>query len=61
MIPQAGRGYIGTCGGSFLGLQHVGFYLPANHTPCGDPNKAHCTPITQEPWDRYQQAICHRL
>ena len=54
----AGKGYIGTCGGSFLGLQHVGFYLPPKHAPCGDVSKAdkllqpHCTPLTQEPFDR---------
>ena len=54
----AGKGYIGTCGGSFLGLQHVGFYLPPKHVPCGDVSKAdkllqpHCTPLTQEPFDR---------
>jgi putative intracellular protease/amidase len=54
----AGKGYIGTCGGSFLGLQHVGFYLPAKHTPCGDVSSSdkttqpHCAPATQEPWDR---------
>lgn len=48
----AGGAYIGTCGGSYLGLQHVGFYLPRNHPPCGDPNATHCTPATQEPWDR---------
>ena len=35
----AGGGYIGTCGGAFLGLQHVMFY--------GKP-----PPPTQEPWDR---------
>jgi len=36
---KAGRGYIGTCGGAFLALQHVKFY--------GDP-----APPTQEPWNR---------
>ena len=38
-----GSGYIGTCGGAFLGLQHVLFYGsgPAGHGP-----------PTQEPWDR---------
>eukprot|EP00750_Incisomonas_marina_P003803 INCI13414.1.p1 GENE.INCI13414.1~~INCI13414.1.p1 ORF type:complete len:404 (+),score=65.71 INCI13414.1:91-1302(+) len=35
----AGGGYIGTCGGAFLGLSHLKFY--------GDP-----PPPTQEPWDR---------
>ena len=50
---SAGKGYIGTCGGSFLGLQHVGFYLPSNHTPsCGLKPLPHCTPTTQQPWDR---------
>lgn len=40
---SAGGGYIGTCGGAFLGLQHVLFY--------GDgPN--HRGPPTQEPFDR---------
>ena len=32
----AGKGYIGTCGGSFLGLPHVGFYLPPQHAPARD-------------------------
>jgi hypothetical protein len=55
---SAGKGYIGTCGGSFLGIQHVGFYLPTEHTPCGDVSRQdkltqpHCTPATQEPFDR---------
>jgi len=39
----AGKGYIGTCGGAFLGLQHVRFY---GHGPKG------LGPPTQEPWDR---------
>ena len=55
---SAGGGYIGTCGGSFLGLQHVGFYLPAKHAACGNVSPAdkllqpHCSPATQEPFDR---------
>ena len=55
---SAGKGYIGTCGCSFLGLQHVGFYLPPSHAPCGDVSpddkllQPHCTPPTQEPFDR---------
>ncbi|GMH87156.1 hypothetical protein TL16_g10769 [Triparma laevis f. inornata] len=36
---NAGGSYIGTCGGSFLGMSHIGFY--------GTP-----TPTLQEPWDR---------
>ena len=36
---SAGGGYIGTCGGAFLGLSHIHFY--------GNP-----PPPTQEPWDR---------
>jgi hypothetical protein len=38
-----GGGYIGTCGGAFLGLQHIQFYGPG---PSGHG------PPTQEPWDR---------
>eukprot|EP00040_Diaphanoeca_grandis_P001048 m.17344 g.17344 ORF g.17344 m.17344 type:complete len:285 (+) comp11463_c0_seq1:58-912(+) len=39
----AGRGYMGTCGGAFLGLQHVQFYGQG-------PNNL--GPPTEEPWDR---------
>ena len=38
-----GGGYVGTCGGAFLGLQHAKFY--------GD-GPAAAGPPTQEPWDR---------
>lgn len=40
---RAGGGYIGTCGGAFLGLSHIKFY--------GDGPAGH-GPVTQEPWDR---------
>ena len=38
-----GKGYIGTCGGAFLGLQHAQFY------GAGPAGKG---PPTQEPFDR---------
>lgn len=40
---SAGGGYIGTCGGAFLGLQHIWFY---GYGPAGRG------PPTQEPFDR---------
>ena len=45
----SGGGYIGTCGGAFLGLQHVKFY--------GNGPKD-LGPPTQEPWDRYFFVVC---
>lgn len=40
---RGGGGYIGTCGGAFLGLSHIRFY---GDGPAGNG------PVTQEPWDR---------
>ena len=42
-----GGGYIGTCGGAFLGLQHLLFY---GEGPLG--SEGHRGPPTQEPFDR---------
>ena len=41
---ESGGGYIGTCGGAFLGIQHIMFY--------GNP-----PPPTQEPFDRGDGAV----
>ena len=43
----AGGGYIGTCGGAFLGLQHLFFFGEGPLGPAG-----HRGPPTQEPFDR---------
>jgi hypothetical protein len=43
---SSGGAYIGTCGGAFLGLQHVKFYGNGPNGPSGRG------PPTQEPFDR---------
>jgi glutamine amidotransferase-like uncharacterized protein len=43
----AGGGYIGTCGGAFLGIQHLFFYGQGPNGPDG-----HRGPPTQEPFAR---------
>jgi glutamine amidotransferase-like uncharacterized protein len=43
---SSGGGYIGTCGGAFLGIQHIKFYGNGPNGPSGRG------PPTQEPFDR---------
>ena len=55
---RAGGGYIGTCGGAFLGLQHLKFYGDPPPHAIGYPEACHAHGCARRLWPRLFLSAC---